>query len=320
MKLDPYADIILGMSNKYSSTKIAEVLQSSYKELKNDKPDSLARTVRRFLEDRLGSANSGGRRPQAKVLLLDIETSRIKAHVWGLWNQNINPQDIIQDWIVLCFSAKWLFEKEVLSFKLSKKEIEEWNDRSLAQAMWNLFDEADVIIWHNGSRFDRRVAQTRFIAHRLNLPSHYQEVDTLLHARKKFKISSNRLDYLGEFLGVGRKIETEKGLWGLVESGDEEAMDRMSLYCDQDVRLLEDVYLEMRPYIQPHPNVGLFEDNTSELTCPTCGSHELDEAGDYATTVNIYQSYRCKSCGSLSRVRKGIAVSKRDGIMSSLPR
>ena len=323
MKLDQYAEMIFGLSNKgYSSIKIGEVLQASYKNLENDNPESLARLVRQFLEKRLGSASSNGRRPQAKVLVYDIETSRtwVRAPLFSLWNQNISHAHIEKPWIMLCFSAKWLWEDKIMSFKLSKKEVDDWNDESLAKSLWRLFDEADVIIAHNNKKFDQKVAQTRFFAHRLNLPSPFLDVDTLVHAKKKFKIPSNRLDYLGEFLGLGRKIETEKGLWDKVEEGDESAMDRMALYCDQDVKLLEDVYLEMRPYVQPHPNIGLFEAQTGEFVCPTCGSKELEEEGQYATTVNVYQNYRCKSCGSMARTRKGMAVKDRIGIMSSVPK
>ena len=34
---------------------------------------------------------------QAKVLVIDLETSHIIARVWGKWNQNINDGDIIRD-------------------------------------------------------------------------------------------------------------------------------------------------------------------------------------------------------------------------------
>ena len=179
---------------------------------------------------------------KAKVLIFDTETSHIIARVWGLWKQNINHTDIIKDWHLLCWSAKWLFEDEVYNMSLTPKEVAEGHDKRISIGLWNMFDEADVIIAHNLKKFDRKVAQTRFIKNDLNLPSPYNEIDTLLHARKQFKISSNRLDYLGEFLQIGRKIETEKGLWNKVEAGDAEAMDRMVTYCDQDVRLLEDVY------------------------------------------------------------------------------
>ena len=60
----------------------------------------------------------------------------------------------------------------------------------------------------------------------------------------------------------------------------------------------------MRPYIQPHPNLGLYIG--SELSvCPSCTSQEIEHVGVYATYRNLYDSFRCKNCGAISKSRKG---------------
>ena len=43
----------------------------------------------------------------------DIETSPMLSYHWGIWNQNINTDDIVKHWSILCFSAKWLIEDEI---------------------------------------------------------------------------------------------------------------------------------------------------------------------------------------------------------------
>jgi hypothetical protein len=65
----------------------------------------------------------------------------------------------------------------------------------------------------------------------------------------------------------------------------------------------------MRPFIKPHPNVGLYitEDVHSG---PSCGSRELESGGVYATSVNTYEAFRCKSCGSVGRSRKSKSLTK----------
>jgi predicted RNA-binding Zn-ribbon protein involved in translation (DUF1610 family) len=85
----------------------------------------------------------------------------------------------------------------------------------------------------------------------------------------------------------------------------------MQKYCDQDVLCLEQVYLKLRPYIQPHPNVGLYiTDNVH--SCPSCGSHDLDWNKDkvYTTNSNQYHAFRCNSCGSLGRSRTSVLKAK----------
>ena len=313
-----HKNLILGLDdNGLSSAQIVDVLRKNGTKF----PKSADRTVRKLLCKWRGKKES--RKRQAKVLIYDIETSRIhvNAKVFSMWNQNLRHEDIEKPWIMLCFCAKWLWEDGVMEYALTPEQIENWDDSSVTKALWDLFDEADIIIAHNNRKFDQKVAQTRFFAHRLHLPSPFTEIDTLVHARKKFKVPSNRLDYLGDFLGVGRKIETEKGLWDKVENNEEGAMDRMVKYNVQDVLLLERVYLEMRPYIQPHPNIGLHEEATGELICPSCGGTHLEPNGEYHTTVQVYQNYTCNDCGSHSRSRKSMLdKDSRDSIMSSVPK
>lgn len=307
-----------------SSDKIAEILQEKY-EIYHISLSTLSRKIRNWLskykkEDSTIDVKINNRKSPAKILIFDLETSPLISYHWNIWNQNINTDDIIQDWKILCFSAKWLFEDKMMSFKMTKKELSTFDDSRLAKELWKLLDEADIVIAHNANRFDIKKSNTKFLENRLNLPSSYQTIDTLIHARKKFSITSNRLDFIGEYLNVGRKIETPKGMWREVMKGNYEMLETMSEYCDGDIRLLEDVYLELRPYIQPHPNVGLFvADNVEVCTC--CGSDNLDKTGkSYATTVNTYDLLRCDDCGSLMRSRvSNMTLKQRKKILSSVP-
>ena len=51
----------------------------------------------------------------AKILLLDIETAPNKVYTWGLWNQNIGLSQIIQEGYLLCWGAKWLGKRGVMT-------------------------------------------------------------------------------------------------------------------------------------------------------------------------------------------------------------
>ena len=50
----------------------------------------------------------------SKILLLDIETSPNTAHVWGIWQQNISINQLLESSEILCFAAKWLGEKDIV--------------------------------------------------------------------------------------------------------------------------------------------------------------------------------------------------------------
>ena len=305
-----------------SSDVIAEILQEKYS-LYDVSISSLSRKIRKWLEFYRKQDNkviTKSKKSPAKILLFDIETSPIKGYLWSKWQNGINDEDIIQDWSILCFSAKWLFEDEIMSFKLTKKELKTLDDSRIVKELWKLLDESDIVIGHNGKRFDIKKSNTKFLKYNLLLPSSYSVIDTLLHARSKFAITSNKLDYLGEYLGVGKKIATPKGMWRKVVEGDYDMLLKMAEYCDGDVRLLENVYLTMRPYIQPHPNIGIYiEDNVEACTC--CGSQNIINTGkSYVTTVNSYNLLRCGDCGSLMRSKiSNLTLGKRKKILSSVP-
>lgn len=255
---------------------------------------------------------------QLKILVFDIETSPIKAYTWRLWKQTISHDNIISDWIMLTWSAKWLFSDNVLSDKLTVDESKKENDYRICQSIWDLLNEADIVIAHNGDKFDLRKLNTRFMYHGMGTPSSYQSIDTLKHARKQMAVSSNRLDYLGQFFGLGKKLEHSGfDLWVRCMNHEEEAFNEMERYNIQDVLLLESVYLHLRPFIKPHPNVGLLiGDNIHR--CPSCGSDKLEPRSDYYTTVNVFTEFYCNDCGSNCRSRK--ANKSKSGVMSSLPK
>ena len=315
---------LLSLYEQYkSSDKIAELMQEKY-ELYDISSASLARKIRSWLADYKNPVEEKKQiteKSPARILLFDIETSPLVGYLWSKWQNGINDDDIIEDWSVLCFSAKWLFEDKIISFKMTQEELKNRDDSRIMKELWKLLDQADIVIGHNAERFDIKKSNTKFIQHRLTLPTSYQTIDTLLHARKKFAITSNKLDYLGEYLGVGRKLETPKGMWKRVMQGDYKMLEKMSKYCDQDVRVLEDVYLVMRPYIQPHPNMGLYvEDNVKACTC--CGSSNVSNTGrSYATTMNMYDLLRCDDCGSLMRSRQSnMTLAQRKNILSAVPK
>jgi DNA polymerase elongation subunit (family B) len=247
----------------------------------------------------------------AKVLVLDIETAPIRAYVWGIWNVNIGTHQIQSDWFCLTWAAKWLFEDKVYSGKLKPKEIAEQNDKRIIEGIWKLINEADIVIAHNGEKFDIPKLNSRFILNGLQPPLPYQQIDTLKHIRRQFGFTSNKLDYVNKLLNLERKKDTNFELWERCMKGNASALSEMEEYNVQDVRILEETYLQIRAWIKPHPNMGLFILDEREHRCPNCGSAELTEQGkNYNTTANVYTLMRCNNCGAASRKRLGAATIK----------
>lgn len=198
----------------------------------------------------------------------------------------------------MCWSAKWLDDKKVISRALPdyKYDHKKPCDKKILQDLWNLLDEADVVVAHNGFKFDRRKANARFLIHGMTPPSPYKMVDTLTVARSMFMFTSNKLGDLGHYLGVGSKVDTGGfDLWIDCMDGKKTAWNKMVKYCKNDVVLLEKVYNKLRPYIKNHPNSNIY--NQTINSCPKCSSSDLIKRGYSFLTNGKKQRFKCNNCG-----------------------
>lgn len=223
------------------------------------------------------------------------------SYVWGKYEQNVIAVE--RHWHMLTFAWKWMGEEKthVLSlpdFPLYKKD--KTNDKELVEALWKLFDEADVIIAHNGNSFDIKKVNARFLKHGLKPPTPYKTIDTKLVAKRYFLFDSNKLDDLGDYFGIGRKINTGGfSLWLDCEAGKKDAWKLMCKYNKQDVVLLEKVYERMLPFMTDHPNYNLLLGTTH--SCPNCGQNKLQSRGVAITRVSKCKRYQCIGCGAWSQ-------------------
>ena len=90
-----------------------------------------------------------------------------------------------------------------------------------------ILDEADIIIAHNGDRFDLRKIKARFLSNGIMPPMPYKTIDTLKVARKEFALTSNKQDYITKLLGVQEKLDTDFQLWVDCMDGYIDALKRI---------------------------------------------------------------------------------------------
>lgn len=239
----------------------------------------------------------------AKVFLFDIETSTALAHVWSgrMWDVKITPTQLEKDWFMLSWCGKWLNDCETMKYVVKPKEAKNRDDERIVKKLWQAFDHADIIIGHNCSKFDIPKSKDRFITLGLNPPSPFRIIDTVKVARSTGAFTFNNLDYLGRKFGVGRKEETHYQLWLDCVHGEKKALQTMVDYNEQDVLLLEEVYLKLRGWTKSHPNMNLWQEETG---CSNCGSLKIHPKGHYVTQVNKYRSFVCDDCGGYSRTTK----------------
>lgn len=248
-----------------------------------------------------------------KILVLDIETAPMIGAFWGLWKQNIGLKQLYNDWYILTYAAKWLGEEEtywdsLTSYKEEYKANPEC-DYMVLQSLRDLLDEADIIVAHNGAGFDIPKINARFLKYGILPPSPYKQVDTLRVVKKKFRLTSNKLEYVANYLGLGGKIKHQGfDLWTDCMKGDVKAWSDMIKYNIKDVTLLEEVYYRLLPWMDQHPNLALYYDN-AKPRCPKCGGTHINYRGYAYTPMGKFHRFQCQDCGGWGRDRSS-ALSK----------
>lgn len=230
-----------------------------------------------------------------KILLLDIETAPHKAYTWGLFKQTINIDRIVEAGYTLCWSAKWLGKSKIMQSRHT--------DDGFLLDMWELLNEADVVVTYNGTSFDLPTLNREFVNYGLTPPAPYKQVDMLKVVRKHFRFASNKLDYVSQALGLGSKVK-HKGfeLWRECMNGDEKAFRDMLRYNKGDVKLLEDLYNYLLGWIDNHPDRRVYSKGCQEgLICSNCGSKDVHVWGTTIARVRKYERIHCGSCGAWSR-------------------
>lgn len=248
-----------------------------------------------------------------KILLFDIETAPNLGAYFELYREG-NIVWVFRDWFILSIAYKYLGEKQTQVMTLpdfpgyKKDKI---NDEKLVSAIWKLFDQAEVLIAHNGDQFDIKKCNARFLKHGLSRPSPYYSIDTKKLAKKYFKFDSNKLDDLAKYLGVGSKLRVESGVWKGCIEGDMAEWRKMKAYNKQDVDLLEKVYLKLRGWHKGGPNMNLVFGTA--FNCPQCAGTHTRKNGYANREGGIYQKHDCLNCGAHflgEKISKGTKIYK----------
>jgi len=242
-----------------------------------------------------------------RILALDIETTPNLAHVWGLWDQTVSIKQLRESTRVFCFGARWLGDKTVEI----RSEFKDGQELML-QRIHALMDEADVIMGWNSKNFDVKHLNREFLQHGMNPPSPHIDLDLMVKTKGVFRFPSNKLDYVAQALGVGKKVSHEgHELWVKCMAGDPEAWERMHAYQKQDVDLLIDVYEKLKPWIKNHPNAALYAGE--ELACTVCLSKNVQKRGYRFTGAGKYQRFLCNDCGKWNHSAKRVATTELRG-------
>ena len=179
------------------------------------------------------------------IATFDIETSNLNAN-FG---------------IVLCAVIKPMHGKEKV-YRLDKTEAwksgRRYDDSELVCEVIDELNTHDILIAHNGVRFDKPFLNTRALCQ--NAPAgmpildpRCKMIDPVLLARKYLRMSWNSLDNLLDFMGLGQKTKVTGNVWmkALLGNGREgkKNMDEVVAHCIIDVVELERLVGKIRKFV-----------------------------------------------------------------------
>lgn len=256
----------------------------------------------RTLERRM--ARMGDELPGQKGLVVDIETKPLLVYTWGMFQQNIAPNQVVDWGGMLCFAAGWVGSDETI-FR------SEWDSKDrMLRTIHDLLCEADYVVGWNSRRFDEKKINAEFQRARMKRPTPYRSIDLMREQKKYADFPSNKLESRRRIMDREGKLDTGGfPLWIGCMQGDRQAQATMQGYNEHDKHVTEEEFHEMRAggWIHGLPNLSI----DGGHCCPNCGSEKLQAVQPYRTDVRIYPQWVCLDCGSAMRETKSMPGSAR---------
>lgn len=241
---------------------------------------------------------------KSRILVWDIETSPLITYAWGIWEAN--AIEIIEDKQVLSVAWQWVGENKV--HVVGQDDLAGYipgvnNDSAIIQLIWELLEEADAEVAHNGDAFDVKIVNSRMMIHGLKPYSSVKQIDTKKIAKRVAGFTSNRLKDLARDLNVSQKGDPGGfATWKGCLAGDKKAWKQMKKYNKQDIPPLMDLYLKFRAWDNSGFNLNVAEGRPE--ACPKCAGEKINAGMKYrATNTNLYQYFKCLDCGASIKSR-----------------
>lgn len=238
------------------------------------------------------------KRPNGRILFLDIETAPTVADVWSLRNNFVGINQIKVHPRTIGFAYMWEGQRRptfISEYHHSHKEM--------VETARHLLDEADAMVGYNSEGFDARHLNSEFVEAGLTPPSPYHHIDLYKTVKANFRWPSFKLQYVLTRLDLGSKLQhTGHQLWADCLGEDGEAKDKawalMKRYCIQDVAVLPVLKDRLNPWLKTNYNAAVF---ASDEVCASCASTNLQYRGWAVTKTRRYQRFQCQDCGRWGR-------------------
>lgn len=251
------------------------------------------------LSEKLAENKDFIRGEKPKVLYLDLEISPALIYAYGAYE--VNALKVKQPPMIVSYAWQWEGEKTIHckilpDYPQYKSGILNLTDKYICRDLYDLMNEADILVGHNFQKFDLKQAKARFFLNGFPPTKKWVVEDTLVIARRYFGFIKNNLDYLSEESGdVGKtKVKHSDVIWGCLD-GDMKDWEDLRTYNKRDIVITRNRYKDLGPWHETGFNKNLIyrRDNA----CPHCLATKSKKDGlNKKGKVYWRQVYRCLSC------------------------
>jgi predicted RNA-binding Zn-ribbon protein involved in translation (DUF1610 family) len=248
---------------------------------------------------------------EPKIILWDLETLPNLPQALKVWTGLGNYPGLTlraQISSIICFGYKEFGRRNKTKVISTWDFPKRWNkdvndDYEVCKRAYEILHDADLIVTHNGKRFDEKHLNTRLMLNGLPTLPPIAHADTCQLAKRLY-FFNNRLNTLGEQMVGQKKVEHEGwDMWVKVHARNKKSCKEMAIYCAGDVDLLEKIFRKLRKYANNIPNHNFFT-LSKKHHCPNCGSTRIRSLGFRYTKTNAYRRYICVECGTASHTNK----------------
>jgi len=207
-----------------------------------------------------------------RVLVYDIETSRVTAKIWSSGKQYVNHSALKTSTSIISIAWKWIGEDKVHSLTWDKDQC----DKTMMEKFLKEYNKAAIVVGQNNNSFDNKLINTRAAYHKLFVNSYITSFDIYRHAKSKFRLASYSMAYMAKYFGLTLK-QSHEGIhmWDMIEDGtkaeQKEYLKKMVDYNVGDIVTTEELYMTLRPYFKHATNLAV-KDGLPKWACPNTGS------------------------------------------------
>ena len=175
---------------------------------------------------------------EERIGFFDIESSHLKANIGNMISYCIKPMgkpEVFNAWT----------RREAINWDLMDRRIM----RDLIKELGNY----DLIVTYYGTGFDNKFIRTRAMILRLpGFPTcgQLKHFDLYYAVKGRMSLYSNRLAVATQALGIHGKTNLPPEIWGPARLGDKVAMKLVEEHNREDVKILEELYYELIPFVK----------------------------------------------------------------------